>query len=406
MTPAEEAAGEARFTRERHEADRRYNEALTALDRAVVAAGAQPAVGRDDLLALASTLLVFLQQITAFVETKDREVSAAAGARIAELERGLEPIAELRAQMTIARRAIEAISRQSSVASRQSQSSVVGPPPPSAAHPALGTEHPAPSTQHPAGTEHPAPSTQHLAPYNQHPAPYKYVAFEDAFRGSDAAIADKLRGYVPLFAGAAGVVDLGCGRGELLAALRDAGIRARGVDANAEMAATARARGLDATHGDALAFLEAAPDESLGGVVATQVVEHLQPDYLMRLLDVASHKLRPGAPIVLETINPACWLAFFSSYIRDLTHVKPVHPETLQYLLRASGFERVEIRYSAPVPDHMKMKTVDLPPALVGSTDAASAALAAVAHAVNANAVILNNLLFTHFDYAAIGYRI
>lgn len=370
MTPADEAAAEVRFARERQEADRRYNEALTALDRAVLAAAAQPALGRDDLFALASTLLVFLQQITAFVESKDREAAAVAGARVAELEHRLEPIAELRAQMTIARRAIEALTRSAST---------------------MGDR---------AIADRAIPSPQPLSP-----SPYKYVAFEDVFRGSDAAIADTLRAYVPLFAGAADVVDLGCGRGELLAALRDAGIRARGVDANADMAATARDRGLDATHGDALAFLDAAADASLGGLVATQVVEHLQPDYLMRLLDVASHKLRAGAPIVLETINPACWLAFFSSYIRDLTHVKPVHPETLQYLLRASGFERVEIRYSAPVPDHMKMTTVALPPAIAGASDAMSSALAAVAHAVNANAVILNNLMFTHLDYAAIGYR-
>ena len=93
---------------------------------------------------------------------------------------------------------------------------------------------------------------------------------------------------------------------------------------------------------DALGVPAALPDASLGGIIATQVVEHLEPSYLMRLLDAAARKLRPGAPIVLETINPACWLAFFSSYIRDLTHVRPVHPETLQYLLRASGFERVD----------------------------------------------------------------
>ena len=118
------------------------------------------------------------------------------------------------------------------------------------------------------------------------------------------------------------------------------------------MVAVARERGLDATHADALGYLASLPDESLGGLIATQVVEHLEPSYLMRLLDAAAQKLQPGAPIVLETINPACWLAFFSSYIRDFTHVRPVHPETLQYLLRASGFERVEIRYSAPVPEH------------------------------------------------------
>ena len=35
----------------------------------------------------------------------------------------------------------------------------------------------------------------------------------------------------------------------------------------------------------------------------------------------------------------------------------------------------------------------------------AQGALAQIAHTLNANATILNNLLFTHLDYAAIGYR-
>jgi O-antigen chain-terminating methyltransferase len=210
---------------------------------------------------------------------------------------------------------------------------------------------------------------------------------------------------VPIFAGRSGVLDVGCGRGEFLAALKAAGVSAHGVDANGEMVAVARERGLEAAHADALAYLTSLPDASLGGIIATQVVEHLDPPYLMRLLDTMAQKLRQGAPLVVETINPACWLAFFSSYIRDLTHVRPVHPETLQYLLRTSGFERVGIRYSAPVPDAIKMKTVDLPADVLASTEPPAIALTRIAHAVNANAVILNNLMFTHLDYAAIGYR-
>ena len=233
----------------------------------------------------------------------------------------------------------------------------------------------------------------------------KYVGFEDAFRGTDQAVADKLQAYVPLFARRANVLDIGCGRGELLAAFRTAGVGARGIDSNAEMAGAARARGLDARQADALGYLTALPEASLGGLIATQVIEHLEPSYLMRVLDAAARALQPGAPIVLETINPACWLAFFSSYIRDFTHVRPVHPETLQYLLRASGFSRVTIQYSAPVPDHMKMTTIDLPAEVLASTDATARAVTAVAHAVNANAVILNQLMFSHMDYAAVGYR-
>src|SRR4029077_13054919 len=85
-------------------------------------------------------------------------------------------------------------------------------------------------------------------------------------------------------------------------------------------------------------------------------VEHLEPSYLFKLLDALSRTLRQGAPIVLETINPACWFAFFSSYIRDLTHVRPIHPETLEYLLTASGFSRARINSRAPYPDADKLQ--------------------------------------------------
>jgi O-antigen chain-terminating methyltransferase len=233
-----------------------------------------------------------------------------------------------------------------------------------------------------------------------------YRGFEDRFRGSIEEIREKQRVLVPIFSGAGDVLDIGCGRGEFLALLKDHRVGARGIDANADMVATARDRGLDVAQADALEYLQSLPDASLGGVMASQVIEHMPPSYLLQLLPVILKKLRPDAPVVLETINPACWLAFFSSYLRDLTHVRPVHPETLQYLLRANGFERVEIRYSAPVPDHMKMKTADLPAEILAAADPIASALAAVAHTVNANAVILNNLMFTHLDYAAVGYRI
>ncbi len=231
-----------------------------------------------------------------------------------------------------------------------------------------------------------------------------YVGFEDRFRGSVDAIRDKQRIHVPLFAGASGVLDIGCGRGEFLALLKSAGISARGIDLNGEMVAGARARGLEALQADALAHLQSLPDASLGGIMSSQVIEHLAPSYLVALLPIALKKLRPGAPIVLETINPACWLAFFSSYLRDFTHVWPVHPETLQYLLQASGFARVELRYSEQAPDAVRMRGVD-PASLTGLDPATARAMTTLADAYNANATILNSLLFTYMDYAAIGYR-
>ena len=244
------------------------------------------------------------------------------------------------------------------------------------------------------------------APPRQSTDDYKYVGFEDAFRGSDNSVAEKLEAYLPIFEGASDVVDLGCGRGEFLAALRSAGVTARGVDTNAAMVAVAREQGLDVTRNDALGYVASLPDESIGGVIATQVVEHLEPSYLFKLLDALSRTLRRGAPIVLETINPACWYAFFSSYIRDITHVRPVHPETLQYLLRASGFERVEIRYRSPLPDHVKLQMAYVPEDLRVAADASAATLTRLVDTSNANAVRMNELMFAHMDYAVVGYRI
>jgi SAM-dependent methyltransferase len=322
-----------------------------------------------------TALIIFVQKITAFVESKDRLIAATAAARLDRHDELLGQLPEMRTQLAVLQRATQMLTR-----SVGSQQSAVGSP------------------QSAVGPQPPAPSPQPLSDY-------QYVAFEDRFRGSDDEIREKLRAYVPLFAGAGDVLDIGCGRGEFLGLLKDAGVSARGVDTNGEMVATACERGLDAVHADALAFLETLPDGSLGGLMAAQVVEHLAPPYLSRLLAVAFQKLRAGAPIVIETINPACWLAFFSSYIRDVTHSQPVHPETLQYLLQANGFGNVTLRYSQPVPEHMKMQPVDVP-AIAAAGGEHAAAVAQMARTVNANAAILNNLLFTHFDYAAIGYRI
>jgi SAM-dependent methyltransferase/exonuclease VII small subunit len=187
---------------------------------------------------------------------------------------------------------------------------------------------------------------------------HKYVGFEDAFRGSQEDIQRQLRDYVPIFAGASDVLDIGCGRGEFLALLRESGVTARGIDLNDAMVAVCREKGFEATKADALSYLRGVPPGSLGGLFAAQVVEHLEPAYLTRLLEAAFEALRPGAPIVLETINPACWFAFFESYIRDITHVRPLHPDTLKFLLIASGFQQIEIRYRAPYPEHEKLQPI------------------------------------------------
>ena len=239
------------------------------------------------------------------------------------------------------------------------------------------------------------------AQLNQTLDEFTYVGFENLFRGAQEEIHSRLTEYLPYFDGASDVLDLGCGRGEFLALLRESGISARGVDINGEMVEKCRTRGLRADVGGALRFLEQQPDDSLGGLFAAQVVEHLEPAYLIRVLAIASQKLRPGSKIILETINPACWFAFFDAYIRDITHVRPLHPDTLKYLLGASGFQKTTIRYTSPFPDEGKLQKVVLP----STSTTTDERLSATVSALNESVERLNGLFFSHLDYAAIGER-
>jgi SAM-dependent methyltransferase len=203
---------------------------------------------------------------------------------------------------------------------------------------------------------------------------------------------------VPLFEGRSDVLDVGCGRGEFLDLLKAQEVYARGIDLNHEMAEVCRARGLDVTEADAVGYLSALDDDSLGGIFSAQVVEHLQPGYLLRFLELAFVKLRPGGRLVLETLNPACWVAFFESYIRDITHVWPLHPETLKYLVVASGFSKAAIEFRSPVPQQDRLQPLAVP---VG----AAVGLSDLVEAFNSNVEKLNSRMFTYLDYAIVAER-
>ncbi|MFN7984027.1 MAG: class I SAM-dependent methyltransferase [Vicinamibacterales bacterium] len=201
------------------------------------------------------------------------------------------------------------------------------------------------------------------------------------------------------FAGAENVLDIGCGRGELLHALQERGISARGVDVSPAMVDICRGRGFDVELGDALAFVAKQPDASAGGLVAVQVVEHFTPDYLTRFLEAAFHALRPGSALVLETINPSCWMAFFETYMRDLTHKQPLHPDTLRHLVASSGFSSVDVQFRAPVSDDDRLASLD---AADGETPAV---VRPVVEALNDHAMKLNRRLFSSMDYVVIARR-
>jgi SAM-dependent methyltransferase len=374
----------------------RHRQSRQAIDGLVAVVRAETAY----LRAYHSHLILYLQQITAYVDTKDRETAGRALVVNAAVNALAEDVAKRRESMEARERRFDA--RVSSLAAvheelrtligvvqqatltmkRELERIALAPQPtPNAA---------TPNTQE---TSQPPTSNSQLLAFVPPLDAYKYVGFEDQFRGSQDTIRGRLASYLPYFEGANDVLDVGCGRGEFLDLLKAGGIGARGLDLNHEMVEVCLARGLDVAEGDVVGYLNRQADASIGGLFAAQVVEHLQPAYLLRFLELAAHKLKPGAPIVLETLNPACWTAFFDSFIRDITHVWPLHPETLRYLVLASGFSGARIEYRSPVAPEDRLQAV---PAGAGGD---------IVEAFNANVEKLNARMFTFLDYAIVGRK-
>ncbi len=178
---------------------------------------------------------------------------------------------------------------------------------------------------------------------------FDYAGFERRFRGSPEevlAILDER--YGELLGSHPPVLDIGCGRAELVALLTRRGVAAMGVDTDPSMVADARERGLDVVEADAVSFLRQQEPASLGAIVATHVLEHLPLDPLLELLELAQTRLRPGGIFIAETPNPASLIVLGNSYILDPTHVRPLHPKLLEFLCEAAGFRNLEVRFFSP----------------------------------------------------------
>jgi 2-polyprenyl-3-methyl-5-hydroxy-6-metoxy-1,4-benzoquinol methylase len=219
---------------------------------------------------------------------------------------------------------------------------------------------------------------------------WRYLRFENRFRGAEEQIRAHQAGFLADFPPGSRILDVGCGRGEFLELLGRGGFRAEGIDLNAEMIEVCRNKGLSVERGDLLENLAARPDGSLDGIFSSQVIEHLEPAALRRMVELAYAKLRPDGRLLLETVNPTSVSALVRIYFLDSTHRTPVHPQTLQFLLEASGFISVAVRFGKE-PEEERLQAV--PP-----TDETAVIL-------NRNWDRLNALLYGPAEYAVIGRK-
>ncbi len=177
-----------------------------------------------------------------------------------------------------------------------------------------------------------------------------YFLFESQFRGSREEVRQRQQMYLPYFQDHGPVLDIGCGRGEFVELLVTAGIPVQGIDHNPDMADYCRELGLPVAHAEALSYLDSRDDQSLGGIVLAGVVEQMTPEAMVELLGQCWTKLRKGGVLLVETLNPLCPGAR-DDFFRDPTHVRPVHPDLLRFLLESQQFTIRDTLYSAPVDE-------------------------------------------------------
>ena len=220
----------------------------------------------------------------------------------------------------------------------------------------------------------------------------------DLLRGSPEEVRRQQARYVPYLGGQENILDAGCGRGEFLDLLRENGISAYGVDSDESMVRHCRERGLDARNEDILEHLGSLPDESLGGLVAFQLIEHLDIAGLFQLLRLAARKIRPRGTLILETVNPTCLTTFSGAFYADPTHLRPIHPEAARRMAEIVGFGDTKIEFMNPIGDADKLQYLTTGPN-------ADPTMRKIVETLNQNLRRINSLLYNYADYAVIGRK-
>jgi SAM-dependent methyltransferase len=148
----------------------------------------------------------------------------------------------------------------------------------------------------------------------------------------------------------ASVLDIGCGSGEFVLFLQEAGYEAAvGIDVSPEQVAIAHSRGAVNVHsGDIFSYLSNRADEySL--ITAFNILEHLEREELFQLMDLIVQTLRPGGRFIAMVPNAK---GLFGSHVRyaDLTHELSFTPLSVHQLCGVVGLRVINVFENGPVP--------------------------------------------------------
>lgn len=179
-----------------------------------------------------------------------------------------------------------------------------------------------------------------------------YLEFEKKYRGTEEDIKKRQQFYIQKYIldnvpkDSIGIVlDLGCGRGEWLTLLKQNGYMGVGVDLNNESLKCCEFNGVKAIHMDVINYLKTLPSESVKLLTSFQLVEHLKSYQLLEMFQEIGRVMRKDGLVIIETPNPVNVNVGAAAFYLDPTHVRPVHPQFLEFLAEKNGLFHTEIAY-------------------------------------------------------------
>lgn len=148
----------------------------------------------------------------------------------------------------------------------------------------------------------------------------------------------------------ASIVELGCGKGDLLYYARRSGYHnISGVDYSPTQVAEAERLGIEGVRqGDMMEFLEELPDESKDAVVSIDVIEHLTKRELLVLSREVRRVLKDDGLWIIETVNAESPFGSRVLYA-DMTHRQAFTRHTMFQLTRFTGFRDIRCAEIAPL---------------------------------------------------------
>ena len=139
------------------------------------------------------------------------------------------------------------------------------------------------------------------------------------------------------------VLDIGCGMGFAIGAMRKAGFKTvKGVDIDASQVAACKRRGLDVKRVTNLVEYLKGLSESFGVVLMLDVLEHIPVGSQIDVLRAIHAVMAPGGRLILQVPNASSILATRWLY-QDFTHASSFTERSIRFALNNASFTKVEV---------------------------------------------------------------